>query len=150
MIGYIYVTKTTCGHYYIGQRKKQRFDESYFGSGKLLKGKTIESCEMIDSSESFYRLNEKERTWIRVYKMKHGDKCLNRGPVIMCQNGLVFVHKKTNIVVIGLNEMKYIYRIAAPKLRKILKGECRPQNGFHPEDWEVLSYHEYDVRRLNV
>ena len=150
MIGYIYVTKTTCGHYYVGQHKTQKFDESYFGSGYNLKCKQIQSCKMIDSADSFYELNAKEVFWIQYYMDKYDHLCLNITQYGDTNMGLVFVHKKTNIIAIGTKEMKTLYRISAKKILPIFRGDIEPTNGLFPEDWEMMSYKEYDIRRLNV
>lgn len=150
MIGYIYVTKTTCGHYYVGQHKTQKFDESYFGSGVGLKGKEIEYCKMIDSAESFGDLIKLETYWIRRCKAKHKNKCLNKGRSTLGSNGFVFIHKKTNIRIVGLGEMKKLYRLSYSRLRAIMNGTENPTEGFHPDDWEIMTYKEYDIRRLNV
>ena len=150
MIGYIYVTWTTDGFVYVGQRKKQKFDTTYFGSGILLKEKEFESCKLIDSANRFDELNHKEQFWIDKYRERYGDKCLNVGRVRPCYRGRVFVHKRTNAIVVGLGEMRYIYRLSRERLRKIIRGECEPKNGFYPEDWEILSYQEYDTRSLII
>lgn len=150
MIGYIYVTKTTCGHYYIGQHKRQKFDESYLGSGNQLRGKEIESCKMIDTSEYFYELNAKERFWIRHYMDKYGIRCLNMNDYSDTNIGCVFVHKKTNVIAIGTKEMGHLYRITHKKILRIFKGEIDSVNGLFPEDWEMMTYKEYDVRCLII
>ena len=150
MIGYIYVTKTTCGHYYVGQHKRQKFDESYFGSGNRLRGKAIESCTMIDSSDYFYELNAKERFWIRHYMNKYDSDCLNMNDYSDTNIGCVFVHKKTDVVAIGVKEMKYLYRLTHQKILRIFRGEIEPMNGLFPEDWEMMTFKEYDVRRLII
>lgn len=150
MIGYIYLTKTKCGHYYVGQHKAQKFDESYFGSGRELKLKQIESCKMIDSADYFYELNSKETYWIRRCFERYGDMCLNMNDYPDTNLGLVFVHKKTNVIAIGTQEMKTLYRITPRKILSIFKGDIKPTNGLFPEDWEMMSYKEYDIRRLNI
>lgn len=149
MIGYIYLTKTKCGYYYVGQHKTQKFDESYFGSGVLLKGKEIQYCKMIDSAESFGALTKMETYWIRRCKAKHKDKCLNKGrstPGL----GYVFIHKRTNIRVVGLGEMRHLYRISRNRLRDMVKGIREPSGGFYPDDWEIMTYEEYDIRCLII
>ena len=77
MIGYIYCTITSDGCYYIGQHKRAKFNPKYFGSGVMLKGKTIEQCYMIDSAESIDELNEKETYWILKCIGKHKMNCIN-------------------------------------------------------------------------
>ena len=150
MIGYIYVTKTSDGHYYVGQHKRQKFDESYFGSGNEIKCRTIESCKMIDSADSFYELNAKERFWIFKYIDDYGDRCLNISTYADTNIGLVFLHKKTNVIAIGTQEMKSLYRITPKKIFAIFRGEIEPMNGLFPEDWEMITYKEYDIRRLII
>jgi hypothetical protein len=150
MIGYIYVTWTTDGFVYVGQHRKQKFDTTYFGSGVRLKKKQIMSCRLIDTAHRFDELDHKEQFWIDKYRERYGDKCLNLGRVTKCKQGLVFVHKRTNVVVVGLAEMKYIYKTSRDELRRIVKGQTEPKNGFYPDDWEILSYEEYDTRSLII
>jgi hypothetical protein len=77
MIGYIYCTVTDDGCYYIGQHKKSSWDSSYYGSGKLLRGKTVSDCYQIDSADTLSELNSKEIHWISLCAEKHKRKCLN-------------------------------------------------------------------------
>ena len=128
MIGYIYVTKTTCCHYYIGQHKRQKFDESYLGSGNQLP----ELCRY------------------RHYMDKYGIRCLNMNDYSDTNIGCVFVHKKTNVIAIGTKEMGHLYRITHKKILRIFKGEIDSVNGLFPEDWEMMTYKEYDVRCLII
>ena len=79
MVGYIYLTVTEDGCYYIGQHKRSEFNPYYFGSGKLLFGKKIRGCRMVDSADSISELNNKERYWIGRCCSKYGDMCINLG-----------------------------------------------------------------------
>ena len=72
MYGYIYKTTNLInGKIYIGQHKAEKFDESYFGSGKLLKqaiqkyGKQNFKCEIVIACNSKVELDEKEIFYIK-------------------------------------------------------------------------------------
>lgn len=72
MYGYIYKTTNLINNkIYVGQHTACKFDNSYFGSGKILK-KAISKygidnfkCELLEECESLYQLNEKEIYWIK-------------------------------------------------------------------------------------
>jgi len=95
MIGYVYVTITDDECYYIGQHKASSFDKAYKGSGKLLKGKVITDCRILDQAETIEELHQKERYWIHRCASKMGNKCLNLG--LRASNGsqLVYVNLNT-------------------------------------------------------
>lgn len=68
MYGYIYKTTNLINNkIYIGQHKSDRFDESYFGSGKLLKqaiqkyGKENFIVIMLDICDSKQLMDHKEQ-----------------------------------------------------------------------------------------
>ena len=74
MYGYIYLTTfLPTGKIYIGQKKKDYFDTSYYGSGKIIKSlikkydKQEFTVELIDTAESQEELNKKEIYWINYY-----------------------------------------------------------------------------------
>ena len=74
MYGYIYLTTfLPTGKIYIGQKKKDYFDSSYYGSGKIIKSlvekydKQEFTVELIDTAESQEELNKKEIYWINYY-----------------------------------------------------------------------------------
>jgi hypothetical protein len=79
MIGYVYCTITEDDCYYIGQHKRSKFNKKYTGSGKMLKGKRIKDCYMIDSAETLIELNKKELYWIKKCVGKYGSRCINLG-----------------------------------------------------------------------
>ncbi len=95
MIGYIYVTITADECYYIGQHKKSSFDKSYKGSGKLLIGKEIIECRIIDQADTIEDLHIKERYWIHRCASKMGNKCLNLGSRASGGSQMVYVNLKT-------------------------------------------------------
>lgn len=72
--GYIYIT--TClinNKKYIGKRSKSKFDEKYYGSGKIFKralekyGKENFKVEILEWCKTKEELNEAERKWIKYY-----------------------------------------------------------------------------------
>lgn len=74
MCGYIYkITNTITNKIYIGQRKSQELDESYWGSGRLIKqsikkyGLDAHNRELIEFCETIDILNEREKYWIKYY-----------------------------------------------------------------------------------
>ena len=74
MYGYIYLTTfLPTRKIYIGQKRKNYFDESYYGSGKIIKallkkyGKQNFTVELIDIAESQEDLDKKEIYWINYH-----------------------------------------------------------------------------------
>lgn len=74
MIGYIYkITNNINGKIYIGKRKKSKFDESYWGSGKHIKnsinkyGKENFTREVIEWCPTEEELNNREKFWIEYF-----------------------------------------------------------------------------------
>lgn len=77
MIGYIYlVTNRVNGKIYVGQHKKQQFDPSYKGSGRLIVkaikkyGKDKFDVVMIDTADTKEELNQKEVFYIEALNCK--------------------------------------------------------------------------------
>lgn len=84
MYGYIYKTTNKINNkIYIGQHKRVKFDESYFGSGRLLKktikkyGKENFKCEIIEWCENQNQLDEREKYWIEFYSSTNIQKGYN-------------------------------------------------------------------------
>ena len=80
MYGYVY--KTTYipnGKIYVGQHKSDKFDESYYGSGRIIKrllnSNPLEcfKCEVICWCETEEELNEKEIFWIEKTRCRNRD-----------------------------------------------------------------------------
>lgn len=74
MYGYIYKTTNLInGKIYIGQHKSDKFDKSYYGSGKRFLnafnkyGKDNFSCEIIEWCKTREIANDRERYWISYY-----------------------------------------------------------------------------------
>ncbi len=74
MFGYIYkTTNKITNRCYIGKHKADVFDESYYGSGILLRraikkhGKINFEIEVIEECDSLEQLNEREMFWISHY-----------------------------------------------------------------------------------
>ena len=75
MFGYIYKTTNLInGKIYIGQHKSDVFDNSYYGSGKLI-GRAINkygrenfSCEIIEECFNKEQMSEAEKFWIDKYQ----------------------------------------------------------------------------------
>lgn len=74
MYGYVYITINNINQKkYIGQHKSETFDESYKGSGKILKlafikyGKSNFSTQIIEKCYSKEELDNKEKYWIKYY-----------------------------------------------------------------------------------
>ena len=84
MIGYIYKTTNKINQkIYIGKHQSSKYDDKYFGSGKIL-GKAIEKYgienfinEIIDIANTEEELNEKEKYYIKYYKDLYGKDCYN-------------------------------------------------------------------------
>ena len=109
MIGYIYKTTDLISNkIYIGQHKSDRFDESYFGSGKIISN-IKKSCknsgiayqqrlnvEIIEWCESDDDLNKREIFWINYYNSTNPDigYNLHRGGLntISDKNGMYGKH----------------------------------------------------------
>lgn len=71
MFGYIYKTTNLInGKIYIGQHKSDVFDNSYYGSGKLISrvinkyGRENFSCEIIEKCFDKEQMSEAEKFWI--------------------------------------------------------------------------------------
>lgn len=84
LYGYIYVvTNLVNGKFYIGQHKLDKFDDSYYGSGKAIiqavnkYGKDSFSTEVIEWCENKSTLDEREKFWISEMKNISGDLCYN-------------------------------------------------------------------------
>lgn len=84
MYGYIYITTNLInGRMYIGKHKSEKYDSSYYGSGKILlyaiKKYGIEnfSNSILDTAECLEELNEKEKYYIGLYREKYKDKLYN-------------------------------------------------------------------------
>lgn len=84
MVGYIYLTKNLVnGKIYIGKHISQSYDESYLGSGKILKnaikkyGKHRFSNAVLYEAESLDELNYAEIQFIKFYKKILGKNLYN-------------------------------------------------------------------------
>lgn len=80
MYGYIYKTTNLInGKIYIGQHKADKFDLSYYGSGKHLinainyYGVNNFKCELIEWCETQSVTNSRERYWIKYYNSRNKD-----------------------------------------------------------------------------
>lgn len=74
MFGYIYKTTNLINNkIYIGKHNRNKFDNNYVGSGRLVKAAIQKygfenfKCEMIDIAMNLQDLNTKERFWIEKY-----------------------------------------------------------------------------------
>jgi hypothetical protein len=157
MIGYIYVTVTSDGEYYIGQHKKSKFDESYVGSGRLLRDKEIERCYMIDSADTVSELNSKEVYWIIKCVEKYGKKCINLGHRAGVGTQMVAVNINTYNVFtdlslfserIGVSEQtirRWINRIdgGPVAMRKPLKRKLNRIQKELAYNWVYMSFNDY-------
>ena len=72
MYGYIYkITNNINNKIYVGKHKSEKFDDSYWGGGKILRksikkyGKENFSREILEECFSKKELNEKEKFWIK-------------------------------------------------------------------------------------
>ena len=97
MIGYIYITYCPKDRIYIGQRRKNKFDKSYIGSGKIIKDMMKKydkykdfKCEILYECNTVDELNSKEIEMIQKYKSLYKDKCINilRGGQIHTEKGM--------------------------------------------------------------
>jgi len=86
MYGYIYETTNLInGKKYIGQHKASRFDENYYGSGKILKqallkeGKEHFKIKIIEECNSQLELNEKEIYYIKKFNAVSNNNYYNIG-----------------------------------------------------------------------
>lgn len=84
MYGYVYVTVNTINNRkYVGQHKAEEYDESYLGSGKILRnaikkyGRDAFVQYFVCSAESKEELDRKERWCIDFYKQELGRQCYN-------------------------------------------------------------------------
>lgn len=75
MYGYIYITRNLINKkIYIGKHKSEKYDSSYYGSGKLLLydiekyGKNNFTNEILYKADSKEELNSKEKQYIEEYK----------------------------------------------------------------------------------
>ena len=80
MYGYIYkTTDLTNNKIYVGQHKANEFDDSYYGSGVIIKrllnkfGTERFKCELLEECQSENELNEKEIYWIDKLNCRNKD-----------------------------------------------------------------------------
>ena len=80
MYGYVYkTTNLLTNKIYVGQHKSENFDESYYGSGKIIKAEIsahgIENfkCEMLQECHSEEELNNAEIFWIKELNSRNKD-----------------------------------------------------------------------------
>jgi len=166
MIGYIYVTITDDGCYYIGQHKRKSFDESYKGSGKLLKKYSIKECKMIDQASTIEELNQKETYWINRCASKMKERCLNVSMKANSCSNLVYVNIKTKEAYYDIHHIAKIYSISIstvnnwinrfdskPKMWNKAKNK-RKLKKYQKElmyDWVVMSIYQYrKVKEFNI
>ncbi len=97
MIGYVYITYCPNNRVYIGQRRKNKFDKSYIGSGRIIKDMMKKydkykdfKCEILYECDSVDELNIKEIEMISKYKSLYKEKCINilRGGQIHTEKGM--------------------------------------------------------------
>ena len=84
MYGYIYeVTNKVNNKKYIGRHKSSELDESYLGSGKLIKqaiekyGKENFSIKILEECDSMEKLNLQEKYWISFYNAVDSNEYYN-------------------------------------------------------------------------
>lgn len=84
MYGYVYLTTNLINNKkYIGKRAKSEFDDSYLGSGKLLKralrkyGKINFKCEVLKWCSSLTELNESEKYFIKKFNAQERNDFYN-------------------------------------------------------------------------
>jgi group I intron endonuclease len=84
MYGYIYLTTNLINkRMYVGKHKSNKYDPSYYGSGKAIKSAIqkygIEnfSNKILYQAETLEELNEAEKQYIAEYKRKYGRACYN-------------------------------------------------------------------------
>lgn len=89
MYGYIYQTTNKINNKkYIGKHHCDHFDESYIGSGKILRlaidkyGIENFDCEIIDKADSLDELNKKEIYWIKKLNAQQSNEFYN-----ICKGG---------------------------------------------------------------
>lgn len=87
MYGYVYLTTNLInGHKYIGQHKSESFDESYKGSGTLVRraydkhGWENFKTEVLEWCQSREELNEREKYWISYYDAVNSPDFYNIAP----------------------------------------------------------------------
>jgi len=83
-IGYIYLTTNLINNRkYIGKRQSSTFDESYKGSGKILKQAILKegwdnfSCEVLEWCSTVEELNQKEKYYIELYDAVNSNEFYN-------------------------------------------------------------------------
>jgi hypothetical protein len=167
MIGYIYVTITDDGCYYIGQHKRKSFDKSYKGSGKLLSEKCIVECRMIDQADTIEDLHAKEKYWIHRCASKMGEKCLNIDARASGGTQLVYVHLKTKDAFYDVNVLADRYKVSIstvyrwinrfgsePKAWSNAKERGKKLKKYQRElmyDWVLMSMNDYfRVKDFNI
>lgn len=84
MYGYIYKTENKItGEIYIGKKKADKFIPTYYGSGKKIRsdlkkyGKDSFDVIILENTDTKDELNELEKRYIKNYKTKFGNKCMN-------------------------------------------------------------------------
>lgn len=87
MYGYIYLTTNLInGKKYIGRHKSNVFDNTYFGSGKIIQQALLKegvenfSCEILCTANSEDELNEKESYYIDLYDAVNSPDYYNLKP----------------------------------------------------------------------
>lgn len=88
MYGYVYlITNLVNGKKYIGQHRSSSFDQSYWGSGKLLRSAYKKypedsqwSREVLEECDSKESLNEREKFWISYYNAVNSSQFYNITP----------------------------------------------------------------------
>ena len=133
------------------------------GSGKLLKGRIITDCRILDQAETIEELHQKERYWI--HRCKLGNKCLNLG--LRSSNGsqLVYVNLNTKEAYYDLDLLhkfkickstvsRWINRFGSePRaFKKLIRG--KKLKDYQRElmyNWVVMSMRDYfRVKDFNV
>lgn len=84
MYGYIYLTINTINQrMYIGKRQSEQYDQTYYGSGKVIKqaitkyGKENFKNIILDTADSLQELNQKEKYYIQLYHNAYGSLMYN-------------------------------------------------------------------------
>lgn len=100
MYGYIYSTLNLInGEIYIGKKKSNKFLKNYYGSGKIicenvkLYGKEIYHISLIDKAENKEELDFLEKKYIKKYKDRFGENCINIAEGGTGNNALMYASK---------------------------------------------------------
>lgn len=165
MFGYIYKTTNRLnGMMYIGKHKWPKFDESYYGSGKVIleaiEKHGIENFdhEMLVSAESKEELDAAEMRLITEYRQKYGDKMYNQaaggdgGDVFRYADDdtrKAFVEKMTQINRTRCNTEEFKDQARRHILKRWEDPDYQKKmSEFRSKMWEDPKYRENHIQKL--